>query len=201
MTSGGTCAERRLRERRLTLLALVAGSAIGIVVTLWLAVGWAADQPKTIEFAIAREPFGSRSLLERGNARETFDDLLGRLDDDDRVTDLHLTARSLSAMARTRHDRRRSLFLTVEGEVTDHLTIGGPEGRGVPLARIAALDLDAALEAAQRRWRELGTHPEPPLLSLQVRGARPRGWLVIFTSEVPADERTTAIDLEGRVRR
>jgi hypothetical protein len=187
-----------LRERRLTLLAMLAGSALGIGVTLWLAVGWAADQPRTIAFAIAREPFGSRSLLEDGNARAALDRILARLDRDDRVTDLHFTAESVSAMVRVPDGRRRSLRTEIDGAVDAYFTQGPPEGRGVPVAQIAALDLDAALRAAQRRWNALGTRPDAPLLSLGVRAGRPRGWHVIFSSAVPEAKRTTEIDLAGR---
>lgn len=198
MTSDGTPAERRQRERRLTLLAMLAGAAVGVGVTVWLAVGWAAEQPKTIAFAIAREPFGSSSLLQRGNAREALQRILAHLERDDRITDLHLSADGLSVMARVPDGRRRWLRTGLDGTVEHHHTQGPPEGRGVPVEQVAALDLDAALDAAQGRWRALATHPEPPLLTLDAHGGRLHGWTVTFASDVPSAERSTAIDLAGR---
>lgn len=181
------------------LLALLAGSAVAMAGTMWFAAGWAADLPKTIAFAIARDPFGSRSLLERGNAHAALRRVLARVGPGDTVTDLHLTDVRVWAMVRDVRDRRHSVSTGLDGEVEDSVTIGPPEGRGVPRERLAGIDLDALLPAAARRMREVRA-PEAPLLSLSVdRRGRPRGWAIVFTSDVPEPQRITRIDLRGRI--
>lgn len=177
------------------------GGAIGIGVTMWLAVDWAADLPETVAFAIAREPFGERSLLERDNARAARQRLLDRAGPGDRVLSLHVDPEVVSMSVRVPDGRRRWLTTNIGGVIDDRFTVGPGEGDGIPIRRVAALDLDAVLRTAERRWRAQRPRPEGPLVSLDIADASPSGWLVIFTSEVPEERRVTAVGLDGRVTR
>lgn len=190
------------RPSRIAVLRVLLLSGLaGIAVAMALAVGWAHDQPKTITFALAKEPFGSRSLLRPEAARPALERALARVDPTERIVAVRLEARELTVTTRDVHDRRHWVSTTTTGEMGGYPTQLEETGRGVTKAQIAALDLDAALRAAQDRWRALGTRPEPPALRLTADDGQLREWQISFASGVPLDEQTTTIDMTGRVIR
>jgi len=184
-------------DRRRLLLALFAVSAIGVAATMRLAVDWAADLPKTMAFAIEREPFGPRSVLQLGNARDVLRRAAARLAPGDRVTAVHLRADGLSLTTRAADGMEGWIHASLVEEAERRETSLDGDRGGIDARRLAAVDLVAPLRAAERRWRRLG-RPEPPLVSLSTARGRPRAWQIIFTSEVPERERSTSFDLDGR---
>jgi|GEM_PF-6965896 len=167
--------------------------AVSISATVAFASGWAHDQPRTIAFALADEPFGERSFLHPDGARRVVDGLLDALRDREGVTSLFLEP-SAASMRVIGGDRlRRSLRTTVGGgletfefRTPSHLAVRHPDP--VPVAAVRRLDLAAAVAATRRAWERTPGRRVPTLL-LELRDGRIAGWKV----EVFGDETTEVL--------
>ncbi|MGE4427020.1 MAG: hypothetical protein AB7G37_11265, partial [Solirubrobacteraceae bacterium] len=186
------------RPRRTVLATFLAG-VVAIVGTMALAVDWAHDQPRTIAFTLADDPFGDRSLLHPEQARAAVDGMLDRLKDDEGVTSLFLEPVVISMLVVDRSGLRRSLRQYVGGdvEIREFRTTAEQDRRHpdpVPPDEVRELDLAAAL-GATRRARARTPGAGLPNLLLAFREGRIAGWEV----EVPGDDDTELqLDREGR---
>lgn len=180
------------------LLSVLVAGLVVTVATMAFAVGWARDLPKTIAFAVAREPFGERSLLHPDQARAGVARTLARVGSHERVTALYLDDDRISVWVRRPDGYTAIVATTITGETERRETMNRAEERGVPVSTLDVIDAADAARAAHARWRELGTRPDPPMVRLTIDDGRIRGWLIAFAfSQVPEPERTVTVGIDG----
>ncbi|MEV3963367.1 hypothetical protein AB0M34_21130 [Nocardia sp. NPDC050193] len=184
-------------------VTLLAG-AVGICATMTFAADWARDLPKTIAFAVAQEPFGTRSMLNTDNARAGLDRALAHVPDGDRIISLTIDEDHVRLATIDRNGQYFNSTAEITGEVEAYRAQLVRSDRGITPDQLAAINVTAALAAAARRWtllREQLVPPlerlEPPMVRLDTADGNPRVWKIVFTSEVPQRDRTSTIDLSG----
>ncbi|MEV3964580.1 hypothetical protein AB0M34_27460 [Nocardia sp. NPDC050193] len=190
------------------LVTLLVG-AIGIAATIPIAVVWARDLPKTIAFAIAREPFGERSMLNVGNTTAGFDRIVPLVPDGDRIASVTITTEEASIRSTDRNGHYIVNSTGITGATDSHrFELVEPEIVGITADQLARIDLEVALDAAQERVHTLETTLVPPIepidwvvVRLEAASGDPH-WTISFpsasASDVPHEESEIALDLNGR---
>lgn len=188
----------------LLALLLVGAGAIGL--TLSAAADWAADQPRTHEFALERDPFGPRSLLRPEAMIRATDTALGEARADELVGGLLVEPERLLVTLTDPRDESRWVTVDTAFDVSIHDLRSSASSTEVSLAA-ATVDPAPALRALRRHWRRQQPYARDPSMSLVIDsglfgGSRPRvtGWS-LSVDGVAQDDRTVRVARDGKVVR
>lgn len=188
-------------SRGRVLLGTLLAAVVGVGVTVAFAVDWARDLPKTVTFAIVKEPFGERSLLQPDNARAGLRRVLARLPAGDRIAAVTLNSDRIGIRSTDAAGRVAVFATTIQGDTDGHRTQLVEPSRGISAEQFAKIDLDAALRAARERWAALDPslgRVEGPMVQIDAADGDPRAWTISFPSPVPSEDRSSTVDLQGR---
>lgn len=194
----------RWRLPYLLLLLGVGTGAIGL--TLSAAADWAADQPRTHEFALERNPFGPRSLLRADGMRRATDVALAEARDDERVAGMLVQPKRLLVTLTDPRDQSRWVTVDTAFDVSTHDLRTSAYPSTVSVAA-ATVDPAPALRALRRHWRSQQPYARDPSMSLMIASGtfsrdRPRvsGWL-LSVDGVAQDDETVRVARDGKVIR
>lgn len=188
----------------LLLLLLVGAGAIGL--TLSAAADWAAEQPRTHEFALERDPFGPRSLLRPEAMIRATDTALGEARDDELVGGLLVEPERLMITLTDPRDQSRWVTVDTAFDVSIHDLRSSASSTEVSLAD-ATVDPAPALRALRRHWRRQQPYARDPSMSMVISSgpferSRPRvaGWS-LSVDGVAQDDETVRVATNGKVVR
>lgn len=188
------------------LLILLAVGAGAIGLTLSAAADWAAEQPRTHEFALERDPFGPRSLLRADGMRRATDVALDEARDEERVAGILVEPDRLLVTLTDPRDQSRWVTVDTAFDVSTHDLQGSGYSTQVSAAA-ATVDPAPALRALRRHWRAQQPYAREPSMSLMIESGlfnrdRPRvsGWL-LSVDGVAQGDKTVRVATDGKAIR
>ena len=202
----------RWSRRRVLLVVLCAGM-LAVGACMAYAIDWAKDRPKTLSFAVAYEPFGSRSMLEPGNARAGLDRLGEQVTDQHRIHQIVLDGHAFRINVVDRAGRATEITTDITGHIESrHFSTAKPErfDDGISATEFTGIDIDSVLTSLHTLWRA-GDHqldprtgrPEPPWLTLgSGSGYVPSDeWTLHFEPADSSADDSVTVDLHGKAPR